>query len=170
MTDRFPACLAFVLKAEGGYSNNPNDPGGATNKGITQRVYDAYRKAKSQPLQTVKNIADSEVSDIYKSEYWEPVSCDHLPAGVDLCAFDFAVNAGDTRSEITLQHALGVTTDGQVGPQTISAAQAADPRALANRMLDLRAAFYRQLVVAKPSSSEFLDGWLNRVAALRATI
>jgi lysozyme family protein len=170
MNDRFQTCLAFVLKAEGGYCNNKNDPGGATNKGVTQRVYDAYRTRHGLPLQTVANIADSEVSDIYKSEYWAPTFCDQLPVGVDLCVFDFAVNAGDSRSEKVLQQALGVTVDGQIGPQTIVAAQAADARALAARMLDVRSTYYRQLVTAHPLEEEFLDGWLNRVAALRATI
>ena len=170
MTDRFPTCLAFVLKAEGGFVDNPNDPGGATNKGVTQRVYDAYRANLCEDPRGVLLIADDEVSDIYQSEYWTPTSCDQLPAGVDLCVFDFAVNAGDQRSEKVLQQALGVTVDGQIGPQTIAAAQAADPRALASRMLDLRAAFYQQLAIDKPSEAEFLDGWLNRVAALRTQI
>jgi lysozyme family protein len=170
MTDRFPNCLAFVLKAEGGFNDDPADPGGATNKGVTQRVYDAYRTKNGLPTQSVELIEDGEVSDIYKSEYWEPTSCDQLPAGVDLCVFDFAVNAGDTRSEETLQQALEVTVDGQIGPQTITAAQAADPLALANHMLDLRKAFYQALVVRKPADAKFLNGWLNRVAALRATL
>lgn len=170
MTDRFTDCLAFVLKAEGGFSDDPADPGGATMHGVTQRVYDAYRTNLGLPTQSVANIADSEVSDIYKSEYWEPTSCDQLPVGVDLCVFDFAVNAGDTRSEETLQQALGVTVDGQIGPQTITAAQAAEPQALANHMLDLREEFYQALVVRKPAEAKFLDGWSNRVAALRATL
>ena len=139
-------------------------------KGVTQRVYDAYRASHGLPTQTVANISDAEVSDIYRSEYWAPVCCDQLPVGVDLCAFDFAVNAGDVRSEMVLQQALGVTVDGHVGPQTIAAAKAADPHALAGRMLDLRAMFYRHLVTATPTDAEFLDGWLNRVAALRVLV
>ena len=169
-SDRFAACLAVTLQQEGGFSNNPADPGGATMRGVTQRVYTAYRVAHGLVDQTVANISDAELSDIYRSEYWAPVCCDQLPMGVDLCAFDFAVNAGDTRSEMVLQQSLGVTVDGHVGPQTISAAKAADPHALAGRMLDLRATFYRQLATATPSDSEFLDGWLNRVAALRALV
>lgn len=170
MTDRFTICLAFVLAREGGFSNNPHDSGGATMKGITQRVYDAYRQRMGLYLRSVALIADSELQDIYRKEYWTPVGCDQLPVGVDLAAFDLAVNAGDTRSEKILQQALGVVVDGNVGPKTIAAAAAADRRALANRMLDLRATFYRQLVIAEPKDAVFLDGWLNRVAALRALI
>ena len=170
MTDRFQTCLAFVLKAEGGYSNRPNDKGGPTMMGVTTAVYNAYRGKHGLPTRDVREITDVEVADIYRTEYWTPVGCDQLPAGVDLCAFDFAVNAGDTRSEMVLQQALGVTIDGHVGPQTLTAAMLPDPRALANRMLDLRATFYRQLVIAVPKDAEFLGGWLNRVAALRAQI
>jgi lysozyme family protein len=168
--DRFATCLAFVLAREGGFSNNPNDSGGATMKGVTQRVYDAYRQRKGLALRTVALIEDAELQDIYRTGYWTPTCCDQLPAGVDLCVFDLAVNAGDDRSERILQQALGVTVDGQVGPKTIAAARAADPRALANRLLDLRATFYRQLCIAEPKDAVFLDGWLNRVALLRKLI
>jgi lysozyme family protein len=170
MIDRYPKCLAFVLNAEGGFSNNPADPGGATNHGVTQRVYDAYRVAHQLPVQSVINILDSEVSDIYKSEYWDAVCGDQLPVGVDLAAFDFAVNAGMGESSKVLQTALGVTADGVIGHQTITAAQAVDSRALANHMLDLRAQYYQNLAMAKPQMYVFLHGWINRVAALRATL
>ena len=170
MTTRFQTCLAFVLAREGGFVCNPADSGGATNKGITTAVYDAYRTAQGLYLRGVSNIADSEVADIYKSEYWDAVHGDQLPAGVDLAAFDLAVNAGDRRSEMILQQAVGVVVDGNVGPKTLAAVAAADPVALANRMLDLRNTFYRQLCIAQPKDAVFLDGWLNRTAALRALL
>ena len=170
MTDRFSTCLAFVLQQEGGFCDNHNDPGGATNKGVTQRVYDAYRTAHGMPQQSVASIVDSEVSDIYKSEYWEPISGDLLPAGVDLAAFDAAVNMGTGTSAKLLQQALGVTADGSIGPGTLAAVKAADAQSLAGRMLELRNAYYRQICIAHPLEEEFLCGWLNRVAALRALV
>ena len=170
MTARFQTCLAFVLKSEGGYSNRPNDKGGPTMMGVTTAVYDAYRTRHGLPTRDVRQINDVEVADIYRTEYWTPTGCDQLPAGVDLCVFDLAVNAGDRRSEMILQQAVGVAADGSIGPKTLAAVTASDPAALANRMLDLRNTFYRQLVIAVPSDAEFLDGWLNRTAALRALI
>jgi lysozyme family protein len=170
MNDRFSTCLAFVLAREGKYSNNPADSGGATMMGVTQRVYDAYRARHGLPLRDVRQITDVEVADIYRTEYWAPVCCDDLPVSVDLCVFDLAVNAGVNESAEILQRALGVTIDGHIGPQTLAAAMQPDHRALANRLLDLRAAFYRQSVADHPHNSVFLTGWLNRVQALRALI
>ena len=170
MTDRFQTCLAFVLAREGQYSNNPADAGGPTMCGVTTVVYNAYRAKHNLPARDVRQISDVEVADIYRTGYWVPTCCDELPAGVDLCVFDLAVNAGVSESAEILQQALGVTMDGHIGPQTLTAAMQPDHRALANRLLDLRAAFYRQLVVEKPHNSVFLTGWLNRVQALRALI
>lgn len=170
MTDRFATCLAFVLAREGLFSNNPADPGGATMKGITQRTYDAYRLSKGLPKLYVSNISDAEVQDIYRSEYWTPVHCDQVPVGVDLCLFDFGVNAGQGTSVRILQQALGITPDGLNGPMTIAAAKGANPKMLANRMLDLRAAYYRDIVAKHPDQAIFKTGWLARVDALRALI
>jgi len=168
--DRFETCLAFTLKSEGGFVNNPNDPGGATNRGVTQRVYDAYRGKNNLDPRGVEFISDDEVENIYRSEYWEPCCCDLLAEGVDLCVFDFAVNAGDTRSEDTLQKALGVPVTGKIDPDTVAAAQNSDPSTLTNSLLNLRELFYRDLVAEKPHLGEFLNGWLNRVKALRQQI
>ena len=170
MNSNFPSALAFVLKEEGGYSNTPGDAGGPTDFGVTQVVYTAYRAAHGLPNQSVSNISNSEVSDIYKSEYWDAVHGDQLPAGVDLAAFDSAVNNGPGTSAKLLQQAAGVTADGSIGPATLAAVNAADPHAMANRMLDLRAAYYRQICIAHPLDEEFLTGWTNRVAAVRALV
>ena len=169
-SSRFAVCLAFVLQAEGGFVDNPADPGGATMHGVTQAVYDAYRAKLGLDPRSVALIADSEVSDIYQSEYWTPICGDQLPVGVDLCVFDFGVNSGVGHSAKYLQEAVGVTADGAIGPQTIAAVQAAAPVTLANQLLDMRAAFYQQVVTENPSEAEFLSGWMNRVAALRALI
>jgi lysozyme family protein len=170
MNSNFPSALAFVLKVEGGYSDTPGDAGGPTDFGVTQLVYSAYRAAHGLPDQSVANIAASEVSDIYKSEYWDAVHGDELPAGVDLAAFDSAVNNGPGTSAKLLQQAAGVTADGSIGPATLAAVNAADPHALASRMIDMRVAYYRQICIAHPLDEEFLDGWLNRCAALRAMV
>src|ERR1700728_3806781 len=111
---RFLACMPFVLKEEGGYSNDAHDSGGMTMHGIIQREYDRYRKSKGLPLQWVKNISVDEQNEIYWTEYWLP-HCPDLPPGLDLSFFNIAVNGGPTRATHLLQRALGVGDDGICG-------------------------------------------------------
>ena len=92
MKENFQECLKEVLRAEGGYSNNPHDPGGRTNHGITQRIYDTYRGKRRK--QDVLKITPVEVATIYKDYYWDPVMADTLPYGYDYTLFDAAVNSG----------------------------------------------------------------------------
>ena len=78
--DLFKKALSFVLKWEGGYVNNPNDRGGATNKGITQNTYNSYLQSKGRPTKDVRYITDAEVEDIYYSRYWLPAKCHEMSA------------------------------------------------------------------------------------------
>lgn len=96
--NNFEKCLAITLHEEGGFSNNPNDPGGATMEGITQATDDAWRKAHSLPPIFVKGISHEELYAIYYQDYWTPCSGDALDYGVDLCVFDSAVNSGVSRA------------------------------------------------------------------------
>lgn len=98
MKNSFNNALAFTLKYEGGRSNNPNDPGGRTNQGVTQHTYDAYRLSKSVRQQDVYAMTNIERDDIYRHGYWDEVTGDSLNSGVDLCVFDFAVNSGPARA------------------------------------------------------------------------
>src|SRR5215212_9684838 len=90
----FQASLPFILRWEGGYVNHPADPGGATNKGVTQRVYDDWRVRRGMPARDVRQIMDDEVHAIYEAGYWTPPHCDLLPRPLDLVQFDTAVNMG----------------------------------------------------------------------------
>ena len=92
MKENYAQALKQVLKYEGGYVDHPKDPGGPTNKGVTQAVYDSWRKSQNFSTQSVRAIADSEVAAIYKNLYWDRVSGDNLPDGVDFAVFDYAVN------------------------------------------------------------------------------
>lgn len=94
----FAACLNFTLESEGGFADNPHDPGAATNKGVTQATYTAYRTRCNQPYRNVRFIAPFEVNAIYLDQYWTPIGGDALPKGVDLIAFDCAVNSGVSRA------------------------------------------------------------------------
>src|SRR6266478_3527903 len=91
---RFLAVLAFTLKWEGGFVDNPFDPGGATNMGITQAVYDAWRLANGHPTQSVEFISISEVQAIYRQLYWDKALCSLFASPLDAVQFDSAVNFG----------------------------------------------------------------------------
>ena len=93
MKDNFVKSLHHVLKSEGGFVDHPDDPGGVTNKGITARTYENFLGGPVD-VQMMRDIPDNHVEEIYKDMYWEVVRADDLPAGVDLCVFDFGVNAG----------------------------------------------------------------------------
>lgn len=162
--DNFASCLALVLVSEGGFVNNVHDNGGATNKGITQRVYDAYRRYMNQPTTSVKLITPAEVASIYRRQYWDAVRGDDLPLGMDYCVFDEAVNSGPIKAIGDLQKAVGVKADGQFGMVTLMAVRNSSPKATIGILCDLRLGFLRRLTRWK----YFGKGWSNRVAAVRA--
>jgi lysozyme family protein len=118
----FTASLPFVLRWEGGYVNHPNDPGGATNKGVTQKVYDDWRRRQGLPTRDVRQLEDAEMHAIYEAGYWLPPRCDLLQRQLDLVQFDTAVNMGVGRAVRMLQGALGCDVDGDFGPATRQAA------------------------------------------------
>lgn len=112
----FQKCLEIILHHEGGYVNHPKDPGGETNLGVTKRVYEEWGGTKD-----MKDLTVEDVAPIYKKNYWDRVKGDNLPAGLDLCIFDFAVNAGPGRAAKMIQRMIGVTVDGGIGPMTLQA-------------------------------------------------
>lgn len=165
MKNTYPKALKEVLKHEGGYVNHPADPGGATNKGVTQATYDAYRRSKGLiTRKTVKLISDEEVADIYKSRYWDAVKGDALPAGVDYAVFDYGVNSGPTKAAKGLQKALGLTQDGIIGPRTLAAAQE-DPESVIKKLCADRLAFLKRL----KTWPTFGKGWERRVRDVEKT-
>lgn len=118
MEGNFENCLKITLPFEGGYVNHPKDPGGPTNKGITQRTLSAYL-GRPASVNDVKNISDQTVKAIYKNQYWDKVWADRLPKGVDLAVFDYAVNSGVSRAVKDLQRTIGCRADGVMGLLTI---------------------------------------------------
>lgn len=139
MGDSFGRALAFVLRWEGGYTDNPADPGGATNKGITQRTYDAWRAKKRLPARPVREIKDSEVEAIYREEYWVD-----LPWPLALVHFDTRVNMGSQKAAGLLCASAGAV----------------------DSYLKKRRAYYMTIVRIRPQLTVFLRGWLNRLDAL----
>ena len=116
----FNKCLNLVLHHEGGYVNHPKDPGGMTNMGVTKRVYEEW-VGYSVSEHTMQNLTEEDVAPIYKKNYWDRLKCDELPQGLDLCLFDFGVNAGTGRAAKYLQTLVGTTPDGGIGPMTLKA-------------------------------------------------
>ena len=161
MKDNFEQCLALVLKEEGGFVNNPKDPGGMTNLGVTKKVWEAY---VGHPVDesAMRALGPQDVAPLYKKQYWDKISGDSLPFGVDYATFDMAVNSGVTRAAKTLQQVLGVAQDGQVGEATINACEAANPREIATAVCEKRLAFLQSL----PTYGTFGRGWSNRVASV----
>lgn len=164
---RFDKCLAITLKHEGGWSDHPSDPGGATMKGVTIGTY-AQFKGRRVTKAELRAISDADLRAIYRRNYWNKVRGDDLPPGLDLVAFDAAVNSGPARGSRWLQGALSVAQDGKVGPVTIQAAQKARGLVGAggpiDRACDARMAFLRGL----KTWSTFGKGWTTRVEDIRA--
>lgn len=164
----FDQCLAVVLKEESGYSNRAADPGKVTNLGVTQATWEAWT-GKPAAEADMRALTPAKVAPLYEKCYWNPVHCGELPAGLALCVFDFAVNAGPARAAKMLQRVLGVPQDGQVGPRTIAAAQV-NPTTSIRDYQQERRTYYRAL----NTFSIFGRGWMRRVddvetAALRLT-
>lgn len=167
----FDACYAETLRHEGGYSDHPSDPGGATQHGVTQATYDAYRRRRGRPTRAVREIAGDETREIYRDQYWAAVRGDELPAGVDLVVYDFAVNSGPVRAIRALQAALGVEADGHLGEQTLAALRNRLPAGVIGDVCERRLAFMRQARDKRGAAAwpTFGKGWSRRVCAVYLT-
>jgi lysozyme family protein len=129
-----------------------------TNLGVTKRVWEAW---VGHPVgeKEMRALTLATVARLYKRQYWDAVKGDELPTGLDYLMFDFAVNAGAGRAIRTMQKALGTTPDGVIGPKTMAAIKAADPKDLIAKFSMERELFYKAL----PTFATFGRGWLRRV-------
>lgn len=149
-----------LLGHEGGFVDHPDDPGGATNWGVTERV--ARQHGYTGPM---RELPVEMAKDIYRKSYWAPVRADDLPAPIRYAVFDAAVNSGVGQAARWLQRALGVADDGKIGPLTVAAANMADPEQLLRRMLAQRLKFMTSL----STWPSFGRGWARRIADLMET-
>lgn len=168
MRDNFAASLALTLVYEGGFSDNPHDPGGATMCGVTQRVYDEDRDARKLPRRSVRLSTEAERASIYRRRYWDPCSGDWLMPGVDYAVFDFAVNSGVRRSIRTLQHIVGCTEDGVMGPATQQCVRRYVATYQATALTDAICVARLQFLRSLPTFATFGNGWTARVAGDQA--
>ncbi|TGS63025.1 hypothetical protein EN844_24655 [Mesorhizobium sp. M3A.F.Ca.ET.201.01.1.1] len=164
MDRNFARSLALVLQSEGGWSDNPADPGGATMKGVTLANFRRYVKADATKAD-LKKISDDQVATVYRRFYWDAVAGAELPDGVDYAVFDFAVNSGPGRAAKYLQAACGPTIvqDGRIGPATLAKVRAKPPAVLIDTICDARLKFLERL----PTWPTFGKGWQRRIVAVR---
>lgn len=163
----FDRALAHVLEMEGGFTNDPHDPGGPTNLGITLGVFAAWRKValtsdnRAELVSDLKAIDRATVREIYLSRYWDAASCDELPAPLAFMQFDAAVNHGVGTAMRFLQEAVDAGVDGEIGPETRAAVAAAEITQTLETYVAIRKRRYRAL----PHFWRFGRGWLRRADA-----
>ena len=162
MMHTFTDALTLVLKEEGGWVNNPADPGGMTNLGVTARTWASWSGEPASEA-TMRALTPEQVTPLYKADYWDKIAGDQMPAAMALPVFDFAVNAGPGRSARILQGLVGVAQDGAIGPGTLGALQAhiaSDGlESVITDFSNARADYYRAL----STFPTFGRGWLARV-------
>jgi lysozyme family protein len=158
MEASFFKSLEKVLEHEGGFVDHPDDPGGATNKGITHRTYADFLGRPLEDVDELKNIPEEHVQLIYKQGYWDKVKGDELPSGVDFCIFDWSVNSGPSRAVKALQKAVMASQDGAIGPKTLAAVSEFSAEDIIKSVAEQREAFYKSL----RTYPTFGRGWLRR--------
>ena len=154
----FKECLDLVLKSEGGYVNNPKDPGGITNLGVTKAVWEEF---VGHPVSEadMRALTPEKVAPMYEQKYWRPCYGEVLPRGLSYLVFSMAVNAGPGRSVKLLQQSIGCVPDGVIGPSTRSLISASNTATLIAKFSETRREYYRALKVFPI----FGKGWLARV-------
>jgi lysozyme family protein len=147
----FSSCFEALIGNEGGYVNNPNDPGGETSWGISKRAY---------PHLNIRSLTKDGAMDIYYRDFWLVAHCENFHHALAFEVFDAAVNHGITKSIMLLQQAAGVADDGHFGPITRKAVDATPLNDLLLRFQAYRLKFYIKL----SKWDSFGRGWVDRVA------
>ena len=156
----FDKAVEDVLKHEGGYVNDPDDPGGETNMGISKKAY---------PYLNIKELTKQDVKDIYYKDYWLKAKCDKLPIELQHIYFDMVVNMGKSRAVKVLQKACNakgqtLDVDGGIGPKTIQASLKSGLEK--ERLRSYRVKYYADLVNRKPTLEKYWYGWFRRAIAV----
>lgn len=173
----FDIAIKTILRNEGGYVNHRNDPGGATNWGISLRF---LRDNKEYNLGDVDKDGDLDEKDIrdlsvmsarsiYSNYFWKPFSYNRINSTlVATKIFDMAVNMGPTQAHKLVQRAVNtlspnpLVVDGQFGPKTLAAVNSLDPETIRDQIRKYQLGFYEQIIKANPKLEVFRNGWTNR--------
>ena len=162
--------IRHIKKWEGGFVNNPYDPGGATNKGITLNTYKRFCLDNNRPIpgvEDLKNISDKDWYAIFLSNYWNKWQASLIEDKyVATMLVDWVFNSGKWGIVIP-QRLLKVREDGIVGINTLNAVNSADPDYFFNELLWARREFYQDIVRKKPTQERFLKGWFNRIESIK---
>ena len=158
----FQTALRHVLMSEGGFVNNPKDPGGMTNLGVTARTWEDW-VGHAPSEKEMRELTPEKVAPLYKRKYWDAIKGDDLPNGISYCVFDCAVNSGPGRAVKLLQQAIGVNADGAIGHATLATVRAhcvtpEDTKALITDFCNNRLKFWQSL----NTFATFGAGWTRR--------
>jgi lysozyme family protein len=164
MQSNFETCLKLMLEHEGGYVHHEKDPGGRTNHGVTQRVWEEWVGHEVDEKQ-MRALTHEMVAPLYKRKYWDACRADDLVSGVDYCVFDVAVNSGPGRAIKFLQSCVGVTADGGFGPATMAAVKKSeeDPA----RLIEMYCAKRLEFLQSLKTFETFGKGWSRRVQEVK---
>jgi lysozyme family protein len=154
MTDLFPSADAVIVQVEGGFSNDSADPGGATKFGIAHNKHPEISDAAWQAF----TFADAQA---IRRTYWDACRCAQMPWPMSLAVYDDAINSGADAAARRLQHVLGVTVDGKIGPRTLAAFPNPVDRTFFKFMFQRAAAY-----ATDQNAARFLNGWLNRLVII----
>lgn len=149
----------WIGLSEGGYVNHPRDPGGATDRGITQATYNAYLRRKGLPQKSVRGISKEVAEEIIYDQYMKPIAFDDLPSGLDYCLADYSVNSGPSRAIKVIQRIVGADADGVMGVKTLAEIKGRNTEDLIRAVCAERMRFLRGL----KTFSTFGRGWTTRV-------
>lgn len=156
----------FILQYEGGFTNDPNDLGGATNKGVTLTTFRSHF-GKDKTVEDLKKITDEQWDTIFLKGYWNKCKATDIKTqSVANMLVDWTYNAGINAIKRT-QKLLGLVNDGIVGAKTINAINTyPNQRELFEKIKAIRIDYYQRICVARPTNQKFLKGWTNRTNAI----
>lgn len=158
--------MPFILKWEGGFVNDPLDRGGATNKGVTIGTFQSFYPGST--VENLKRITDDQWLTIFRAGYWEPWKADQIKnQAVANIVVDWAWASGARTAIRKVQELLGVSVDGLVGNETLSAINGQDAEELFDRIKVARYDFVDAIVKRDPSQKRFITGWKNRIKSIK---
>ena len=160
MSRAFAHCVQIVLEHEGGEVNDPRDPGGHTNLGVTQATLNHARHVVHGLPARVSDLDREGALAVYEALYWRPIRGDELPLGLALIVFDAAVNQGVADATRFLQLAVRTAADGIFGPATLAAVKRANPRAT---ILEVGARRMHDYMLLDHLDDRFGLGWSRRL-------
>lgn len=156
----------FILRWEGGYGNDPDDRGGATNKGVTIATFRQYYGSNAT-VEQLKAITDEQWLRIFKTGFWDKFKADNIDSQsvANICV-DWAWASGAVTAIKEVQEVLKVKVDGVVGSVTLAAINKANPRRLFEKIRSARLRFVEAIVRRNPTQQKFIKGWRNRINSL----